>query len=78
MRGRYNGATMSVYGAVLPGAARLARLPAEPSPKAKQRLRWIDWYQTHGRNARPPQAGRHFDLSPDVFYRWWRRYQQSA
>ena len=29
---------MSTYGAILPGATRLARLPAEPSAEAKRRL----------------------------------------
>src|SRR3972149_2657409 len=31
MKGRYAGVSMSINGAILPGAARLARLPAEPA-----------------------------------------------
>jgi hypothetical protein len=41
------------------------------SKPAKQRLKWMDHYQTRG-NAR--LTCRHFDLSPDVFYRWKHRY----
>jgi transposase InsO family protein len=33
----------------------------------------MDYYVQHGRNAR--RTCRHFDLSPQTFYRWWRRYQ---
>ena len=43
MRGRYAGVRMSVYGAILPGVARLARLPAEPSAEAKRRLKVAGW-----------------------------------
>jgi transposase InsO family protein len=32
----------------------------------------MDYYQQHGGNAR--RTGRHFDISPQTFYRWWRRY----
>jgi len=32
----------------------------------------LDWYQSHGRNAR--LTCRHFGLSPDTFYRWKRRF----
>jgi transposase-like protein len=33
----------------------------------------MDYYIAHGRNAR--RTCRHFDISPQTFYRWWRRYQ---
>lgn len=70
MRGRY-GVPMNTYGSVLPGAARIARVPVL-SREAKKRLVWMDWYRQHGRNAR--LACRHFGISPSVFYRWQRRY----
>ena len=76
MKGRYDGHSMSVYGAILPGAARLARLSIELSDEAKRRLRWIRWYESHGRNAR--KTCRHFGISPDTFYRWWRRYRKEG
>ena len=52
MKGRYASVSMSTYGAILPGAARLARLPAEPSETAKRRLKVIQWYHEHGEKVR--------------------------
>ena len=63
---------MGVYGAILPGAARLARLPVGLSKQARQRLSVMDWHEAHGRNAR--LTCRHFGISPDTFYRWKRRF----
>jgi len=63
---------MGVYGAILPGAARLARLPVGLPKQARQRLAVMDWYEAHGRNAR--LTCRHFGISPDTFYRWKRRF----
>lgn len=57
---------------ILPGAKTLSRI-LEISPEAKRRLKWLDWYQTHGRNAR--LTCRHFGISPDTFYRWKKRYK---
>jgi transposase InsO family protein len=42
------------------------------SREALRRLKWMDYYLGHGRNAR--QTARHFDISRETFYRWWRRY----
>ncbi len=72
MKGRYNGCIMSVTGTILPGASRLARFQVELSKKARQRLKWFDYYNSHGHNAR--LTCRHFDISPQTFYRWKRRY----
>lgn len=71
MKGRYNGCIMSVYGSIVPGAKRLASIP-ELSKQARQRLRWLDYYYSHGQNAR--LTCRHFDISPQTFYRWKNRY----
>ena len=71
MNGRYNGASMKAH-TILPGAARLSRL-LDISNTAKQRLKWIDWYNSHGRNAR--LTCRHFGIAPDTFYRWKRRFK---
>lgn len=73
MRNRY-GVAMNTYGHILPGAARLARQTVALSAAAKQRLKWMDWYASHGENARA--TCRHFSLSPDVFYRWKNRYRR--
>jgi transposase InsO family protein len=62
---------MNVQERLLPQARRLRRL-VDLSPEARRRLRWIDYYLTHGRNA--SQTCRHFDISRQTFYRWWRRF----
>ena len=67
---------MSIYGAILPGAARLARLPAEPSPEAKRRLGIVQWYEKHGRRVR--LTARHFGFSPDTISRWARAYAEGG
>jgi len=72
MKGRYNGCIMSITGTVLPGASRLARFQVELSRKARQRLKWFDYYNSRGQNAR--LTCRHFDISPQTFYRWKKRY----
>lgn len=70
--GQYDGSMMRVRGAIVPGAACLARVQGELSKEARQRLQWIDWYHAHGENGR--KTCRHFSISPDTFYRWLRRY----
>jgi len=70
MKKRY-GCSMKIYGNILIGAGKLSRIP-QLSKEAKRRLKWMDWYKSHGRNAR--LTCRHFGLSPDVFYRWKNRY----
>lgn len=59
---------------MLPGAARLARPPAEPSAEAKRRLLVVNWYEDHGGNAR--LTARHFARSPDTVCRWVGSYRQ--
>ena len=53
------------------GVSCLARIP-ELSKQARQRLKWMDYYREHDGNAR--LTCRHFDISPQTFYRWKRRY----
>lgn len=74
MKGRYNGSSMSIYGSVLPGAGRVARLSVELSRQAKQRLRWMEHYEGHGHNA--ALTCRYFGISRQSFYRWKRRYDR--
>jgi transposase InsO family protein len=54
------------------GWIRAGRSGFELSAQAKRRLKWMDYYQQCGRNAR--LTCRHFDISPQTFYRWRRRY----
>lgn len=72
MKGRYASVSMRVYGAILPGAAHLARLPADPSETAKRRLKVIQWYEEQGGKVR--LTARHFGFSPDTIGRWARAY----
>ena len=62
---------MRIISGAVPGVSRLARLQ-ELSKKARQRLKWFDYYGSRGCNAR--LTCRHFDISPQTFYRWKRRY----
>lgn len=72
MKGRYNGASMKIYGSILPGAAKVARCGVDLSRTAKLRLAWMDYHVGHGLNAR--LTCRHFGIRPQTFYRWLRRY----
>ncbi len=72
MKGRYNGSHMSVYGSVIPGGKSLATIPVGLSKTARQRLKWFDYYNSHGYNAR--LTCRYFGISPQTFYRWKGRY----
>src|SRR3990167_8547292 len=64
------GVPMNSYGTIVPKLGRV-RTTKTLSKKAKQRLKWMDYYAKH-RNAR--LTCRHFGLSPDTFYLWQRRY----
>jgi transposase InsO family protein len=57
---------------ILPGAKTLSRI-IDITPEAGKRLKWLDWYISHGRNAR--FTCRHFGISPDTFYRWKKRFK---
>lgn len=66
----YTGA-MYIQPALLPRAKKIRVAPAL-SREAKRRLRWMQCYLSHGRNAK--QTYRHFGISSATFYRWWHRY----
>jgi putative transposase len=70
MKGSYNGCVMNVY-CTMPGYKRLRSIP-KLSKQARQRLKWFDYYNSHGHNAR--LSCRHFGISPQTFYRWKERY----
>ena len=63
---------MKVISGVAPGTSRLAKFQFELSRKARQRLKWFDYYHAHGHNGR--LTCRYFGISPETFYRWKRRY----
>ena len=62
---------MRVFTSKIPGSGRLAKVPVL-SRMAKQRLKWMDYYQAHGGNA--ALTCRYFGVSRQTFYRWKRRY----
>jgi putative transposase len=64
------GVAMNTYGSIVPGLVKASN--TKLSSRAKQRLKWMDFYASHGSNAR--LTCRHFGLSPDVFYRWKNRF----
>ena len=55
-----------------PRVRQLAELGWELSREAVRRLEWMNHYLHHGRNA--AFTCRHFGISRQCFYRWWRRY----
>ena len=57
---------------MLKGTLRL-KLAPELSREASKRLKWFDYYEASGHNAR--LTCRHFDISPQMFYRWKKRYR---
>ena len=61
---------MQIISGAVQGVSFLARI-SELSREARQRLKWMGYYEQH-RNAR--LTCRHFDISPQTFYRWKRRY----
>jgi putative transposase len=63
---------MHIVSGTVRGALHLARV-REVSREARLRLRWMDYYQAHGRNA--ALTCRHFGISRQTFYRWKRRYR---
>jgi len=63
---------MKIKSAVVSGYTHLSRLDFELSREAAKRLKWFDYYYSHGRNAR--LTCRYFGISPQTFYRWKRRY----
>jgi len=62
---------MKIINGTVRGVSRLAGIP-ELSKRARQRLKWFDYYKSRGYNAR--LTCRYFGISPQTFYRWKRRY----
>jgi transposase InsO family protein len=69
-KSRYNGSTMNTYGAILPGATRLAHLPVRLSRAARQRVKWFDY----ARCGNIAQTCRYFGISRKTFHKWKKRY----
>lgn len=71
MKGRYAGCRMTIYTAILPGAASIARsgfLAGNLSERAKQRLKILDWHKAHENNI--SLTARHFGLTRETMIGW--------
>ena len=62
---------MHIKSRLAPGTVYLGKVPTL-SKGAKQRLKWMDYYGAHKRNA--ALTCRYFGISRQTFYRWQRRY----
>ncbi|HIE17622.1 MAG TPA: helix-turn-helix domain-containing protein, partial [Dehalococcoidia bacterium] len=63
---------MKIVNGLIFRAVRLSQKAADISKEAQRRLKWFDYYYSHSQNAR--LTYRHFDISPQTFYRWKHRY----
>jgi len=63
---------MKFRNVAIPQHKKLSGIP-DLSKEAKARLKWFDYYYSNGQNARKTCI--HFDISPQTFYRWKRRYR---
>lgn len=72
----YAGYMTSYLGRPIPQASQLRCQGLELSRDGQRRLKWFEFYRTHGNNAR--LTCRHFGISPQTFYRWKRRYASQA
>lgn len=70
-KSRYNGSHMNSYGAILPGAVSLARIPTRLSKEARQRVKWFDYYRACNNVAK---TCRYFGISRKTFHKWKKRY----
>jgi putative transposase len=63
---------MKIRNGLVTGSIIIGKRIGDISPEANKRLKWFDYYYSHGSNAR--LTCRHFDISPKTFYCWRKRY----
>ena len=68
----YSSRYMRIITGTAPKALRLPGCGRELSPRARLRLKWMDYYDAHGQDGR--LTCRYLGISPQTFYRWKRRY----
>lgn len=74
MKGRYADGRMTIYGHILPGALRIARLAERTghlTERAKHKLKILDWHKSHGENI--SLTARHFGLTRKTLRSWLKR-----
>lgn len=77
MAKRYSGCSMTIYGTIIPGTARIARLAGRVqnlTKRGKERLKIIDWYNTHGQNQ--SLTARRFSIDREALREWLKRLKQ--
>jgi len=77
MKGRYAGCNMTIYGHILPGAIRIARLAERAghlTERAKRKLKILDWQRSHGQNI--SLTSRHFGITRKSIGEWSKRLKQ--
>jgi hypothetical protein len=63
---------MKIINGLIPDAISLKKRIADITHDAEKRMRWFDFYQAHGGNAR--LTCDHFHISRDTFYLCKKRY----
>jgi len=79
MKGRYAGRHMTIYGHILPGAVSLANWASKAgnlTPKAKYRLKVVDWLRKHDKNI--SLTARHFGLDRETVRIWRQRFAKNG
>lgn len=74
---RYAGCSMTIYGTIIPGAARIARLANKTNnltERAKQRLKIVDWHNAHGKNQ--SLTSRRFGVDREALREWVKRLKR--
>lgn len=78
MKGRY-GCRMTIYGHILPGSIRIARLAERAgylTERAKQKLKILDWHKIHGENI--SLTARHFCLTRKTLRNWLKQLKRDG
>lgn len=79
MKGRYAGCSMTIYGTIVPGAAKMAQLANKTqglTQRVKERLKIIDWHHAHGGNQ--SLTARRFGLDREALREWLKRLKRSG
>lgn len=78
MKGRY-GCRMTIYGHILPGSIRIARLAERAgylTERAKHKLKILDWHRVHGENI--SLTARHFGLTRKTLRGWLKQLKRDG
>lgn len=79
MKGRYAGGHMTIYGHILPGALRIARLAERTghlTERAKHKLKILDWHRARGESI--SLTARHFGLTRKTLRSWLKQLKGSG